>query len=192
VFSVLMYLDVEAPPRVLSDLVLCDTEHMDEHLFLDPFATEPAPADPPAPAEPSHPVPPISEHTTRHVDIPLARDRTIEAFTEYPHLWWPLERRVTGPEGHLEFIGGELLEDGADGSEHVWASIVSVSPGVLRFNWRGRAVSEPVDRALTVRFDSNDGQDRTAVSIESDDGELVQSWSGLLEGFARFTGGAPI
>ncbi|WP_143109535.1 hypothetical protein [Micrococcus terreus] len=69
---------------------------------------------------------------------------------------------------------------------------MSVSPGVLRLNWRGRAVSEPVDRALTVRFDSNDGQDRTAVSIESDDGELVQSWSGLLEGFARFTGGAPI
>ena len=172
---------------LLPDQEVCDTVLMDEHLFLDPLAAEPAAAPPPVSPAPRAAAP---EELTRHVDIPLAQDRAIEAFTEFPHLWWPVELRCTGTEGHLEFSGGELVEEGTDGTAHVWASIESVAPGELVLMWRGRPGQDSTEATVRVRFDSNDGQERTAVTFESDQPAAEELWSTLFVGFARFTGGS--
>lgn len=161
---------------------------MDDRLFLDPLA---APAVPPAAAAQTDTAAPAAAPPTGplHADVPLAVDRAIEAFTEYPHLWWPLDLRRTGAEGHVEFTGGALSEEGTDGTVHEWAQLESVEPGELVLLWAGRDTDGGAGAPVDVHFDSNNGQERTMVTVRTEDGTARQDWELLLTGFARFTGG---
>lgn len=178
-----------APQGTHSDLGLCNTVHMDEQLFVDPLASQSGPRRSPAGLE-SAGQPVVAGPSTSHADIPLAADRAIEAFSEYPHLWWPANLRSQGAESHLEFIGGELVEEGTDGTAHLWATIAAVEPGELQLEWWGRPGASDANCRVVIRFVSNEGEDRTMVSVELEDAPVSALWEQLLAGFARFTGGA--
>lgn len=177
------------PQGARPDLGLCNTVLMDEQLFVDPLAPQATPGQPVGSAEAAGEAVPIGPATS-HADIPLADDRVIEAFSEYPHLWWPDDLRSLGSESHLEFTGGELIEEGTDGSVHRWATIAAVEPGELRLHWTGGQSLSEGTCSVVIRFVSNEGQERTMVSVDLDDGSASSTWEQLLAGFARFTGGS--
>ncbi|HEY4616520.1 MAG TPA: hypothetical protein VIG75_13760 [Citricoccus sp.] len=182
---------------------------MSESLFLDPFAEPPSSEDAPGEAAggPGH------EPWSVVVAVPLDAERLADAFLDHLHLWWPAAMRACGPDSHLGFEEGALLEEGADGDCHRWAEVVGAEGASLTLRWSGGPGGSPgatgggapvtgraeVSLAFAAGDDAGAPGERTADGAEAQHASLTvrgsgapgvrEDWSRVLAGFARFTGG---
>ncbi len=61
------------------------------------------------------------------VSVPVPVDQAFEGFTDYIHLWWPLNvYSHYGPGSHVSFSQGQLLEESEEGQQHLWGSVVDL------------------------------------------------------------------
>ena len=176
---------------------------MSESIFHDPFARPPAGQD----ASTGGPVPPGAEAQASSAggdapaprqltaEVPLAEDQAVEAFLEYPHLWWPAAMRACGEGSHVGLEEGLLVEEGEDGRRHSWARIGAVDAEGLHFRWvgwLGRTGAGPSCDAV-VGFEPAPGQPfGTVVTVTvSGPASSVEEWAVLMSAYARFSGGRP-
>ncbi|HEY4615506.1 MAG TPA: hypothetical protein VIG75_08605 [Citricoccus sp.] len=179
---------------------------MSESLFLDPFAQPPSPED--AGSE-------VAGRQGREpwslvVAVPLDAERLADAFLDHVHLWWPAAMRACGPDSHLGFEEGALLEEGVDGERHRWAEVVGAEGASLTLRWSGGSTGETgsgapwvdqpeVSLAFGPAGEAQVPGDRTVDGPEEQLASLTvrgsgapgvrEDWSSVLAGFARFTGG---
>lgn len=73
------------------------------------------------------------EPVVKEVSVPLPVERAFSLFTEGVAGWWPL--RIHAVEGAKAvgcrfepYVGGRSFETAADGSEHVWGTLLSWEP----------------------------------------------------------------
>ena len=71
----------------------------------------------------------------KEISVPLAREQAFALFTEGIAGWWPLATHsVAGSNAvgcHFEpRAGGRLLETAADGTQHVWGTLLAWEPPV--------------------------------------------------------------
>ncbi|MGA2552528.1 MAG: SRPBCC domain-containing protein [Burkholderiaceae bacterium] len=95
-------------------------------------------------------VPPVH----KVVVVTVSREKAFERFTRDLQRWWPKERHSIGQEqtvfvGMECHLGGRIFERLADGSEHVWGTIVAWNPPEgLSYTWHpGRSP----DKAQEIR-----------------------------------------
>jgi hypothetical protein len=164
---------------------------MSDSLFLDPFAPPPSP-DGPGSSDRDSVRFPDGEVTSLAAELPLEPERAVEAFLEYVHLWWPSTLRATDGDGHVGFEDGLLIEEGQSGRRHHWAGIAGIDGASLSLRWFG-AARGPVPgpgTEVTVAF-AAESATQTRVTVRgSDPSSFLADWRRLLEGYARFTGGA--
>jgi uncharacterized protein YndB with AHSA1/START domain/uncharacterized protein YciI len=102
----------------------------------------------------------------RQVVVPGPRAAAFEVFTSEIGRWWPLvEFGVYGQGATVSFRDGRLVEQGRDGSESVWGTVLDWEPAErLRLTWHPG--SDPVKASeVEVRF-AEVSDDQTLVTLE--------------------------
>jgi uncharacterized protein YndB with AHSA1/START domain/uncharacterized protein YciI len=102
----------------------------------------------------------------RQVVVPGTRTAAFEVFTNAIGKWWPLgDHSVYGAGGTVGFAGGRLVEQGPDGGEAVWGTVLDWQPPErLRITWHPGY--DPARASeVEVRFAAVTG-DLTLVTLE--------------------------
>jgi len=73
------------------------------------------------------------EPVVKEISVPLAPERAFALFTDGVAGWWPLRTHSVAREEAVSCrfeprVGGRLLETAADGSEHVWGTLLEWAP----------------------------------------------------------------
>lgn len=146
-------------------------------------------------------VTPPESRTGLWIESELSPAELWQAFTEYTHLWWPVDLR-SSHEAHVE-IGDELLiEETAEGELQPLAQVVHLVPlDVVAVQSLEGVLNGAFDGGLSFTFDEED--ERSIVEISSGvikpqdidpDAELgvlehdKDAAQQLLGSFARFIG----
>jgi uncharacterized protein YndB with AHSA1/START domain len=106
-------------------------------------------------------------HKSIVVNAPL--EKAFRVFTGRIGEWWPLETHAVDPERAETAViegweGGRLLERSADGTEHVWGTVLAWEPPRrIVYSWHpGR--SEETSQEVEMRFTGEGRQ--TLVELE--------------------------
>ena len=131
------------------------------------------------------------------VSVPVPIDQAFEGFTDYIHLWWPVNvYSHFGPGSHVSFSQGQLLEESEEGEQHLWGAVVDLDvPAriVLDFSL-GMESAAPTKLA----FEFADSGTGTAVTVRhggwarGSAGEAQYAryarWPEVIAYYARFMG----
>ena len=133
------------------------------------------------------------------VNVPVELREAFDGFTDSIHLWWPLaEYSRFGPDSHVGFEEGSLVEESSDGDQYLWGQLRSWEPpSSLELSWQ-LGGNPLVPTRLRLQFES-DGDGGTKVRLVQDgwpDGEegarmreKFSDWPVILARFVRFMGG---
>jgi uncharacterized protein YndB with AHSA1/START domain len=98
----------------------------------------------------------VIEAVRKEVVVPGTADRAFRIFTEGLGTWWPLLTHSVGQESAVTVTmdcrpGGRIVEQVADGNEHVWGTITSWDPPErVGFTWHpGRSDDNPTHVEVT-------------------------------------------
>ncbi|MGH1488260.1 MAG: SRPBCC domain-containing protein [Acidimicrobiales bacterium] len=124
----------------------------------------------------------------RTADVQLSAERAFAVFTEEMGAWWPLRTHgIFGQQsGGVRFVDGKLVEVSVDGTEAVWAEVLTWEPPKkFAMAWHPGSADGPTSR-VEVTFEAiGDGVDGhgTRVEIRHDGWEAFGD-----EGLARRRG----
>jgi uncharacterized protein YndB with AHSA1/START domain/uncharacterized protein YciI len=135
----------------------------------------------------------------RQVVVPGSTAAAFEVFTSEIGRWWPLvELSVYGEGATVGFREGRLVEQGPDGAESVWGTVLDWEPDqLLRLSWHPGA--DPAKATeVEVRF-AEVTDDQTLVTLEhrgwqrladpaAARAEYDQGWPQVLADYAAHTG----
>jgi uncharacterized protein YndB with AHSA1/START domain len=109
------------------------------------------------------------------IEVGAPIERAFNVFTEDMGSWWPSDHHILqAPLARMVFeprVGGEIIDQGTDGSECRWARVLAYEPPTLvAFSWDitlGWQVETEHAKTseVEVRFTAK-GADRTLVEIE--------------------------
>lgn len=147
-------------------------------------------------ANPTMTIKPVS----KEISVPLAPARAFALFTDGIAGWWPLRTHsVAGDEAvSCRFeprVGGRLLETAADGSEHVWGTLLEWDPPArLVMSWHaGRTpdAAQQVSITFTPEGDStrlhlvHTGWERLAEAAPRERDSYDSGWDYVLGLYAE-------
>lgn len=138
----------------------------------------------------------LAAHTSTTL-VPVPADQAFEGFTDYIHLWWPLNiYSHFGPGSHVSFSQGQMLEEAEDGKQHLWGRILDFDMPtkiVIEFSL-GMEGTAPTRLAFSFT-ESGTG---SSVSLTHDGWargsagqaqyERYERWDEVIEYYARFMG----
>lgn len=119
----------------------------------------------------------------REVVVPMTPERAWSMLIEDFAMWWPVGQvSVSAREsGALPMtvamdavVGGQIVESGFDGGDHVWATVTALEPGAsVTLDW---AFAVPGQVTLAVARDAEGAR----VSVEHSDEAAVSLWDLVL------------
>ncbi|MBV1778800.1 SRPBCC domain-containing protein [Paeniglutamicibacter sp. ABSL32-1] len=137
---------------------------------------------------------PERRHT---VDVPVSADQAFEGFSEYIHLWWPVNKfSHFGPGSHVTFDQGSLLEESEDGELHLWGKVVHLdAPHTIVLDFTlGMETAPPTHVSLDFR-ERGTGADLVLIHdgwsagyVGQEQYEHYTQWPEILDYYARFMG----
>ncbi|RZU60567.1 SRPBCC domain-containing protein [Zhihengliuella halotolerans] len=131
------------------------------------------------------------------VRVPVGSDRAFEGFTEYVHLWWPVdEHSHFGDGAHMSLDVDGLSEDSPSGETHRWASLLEAqAPARIElsctYNFEDLAPSHVVVAFRSAGSETQVELTHTGLAVGEDgqrQAEVYACWGPILERFARFMG----
>lgn len=126
------------------------------------------------------------------IEVPCGQQQAFEVFINEMDSWWPLSKfTVSAMSGRVAKsvrvepkVGGQIVEIGHDGGEHLWGTIKSFDPHdsvSMDFHIpqpgevvRGRSLVEVLFTAL--------GDERTRVELTQSNWEELGEWGAALRG----------
>lgn len=137
---------------------------------------------------------PERRHT---VNVPVSADQAFEGFSEYIHLWWPVNKfSHFGPGSHVTFDQGSLLEESEDGELHLWGKVVHLdAPHTIVLDFTlGMETAPPTHVSLDFR-ERGTGADLVLIHdgwsagyVGQEQYEHYTQWPEILDYYARFMG----
>ncbi|MCO1339349.1 hypothetical protein BJH93_10670 [Kocuria polaris] len=131
------------------------------------------------------------------VSVPVSSDRAFEGFTEYIHLWWPVDEHSHFGDGtHMSLDVDGLAEDSPAGDSYRWASLVEAqAPARLElsctYDFEDLAPSHVVVSFQAADSDTQVELTHTGFAGGMDgqrQAEVYACWGPILARYARFMG----
>ncbi len=145
------------------------------------------------------------------IEVPCSQQNAFDVFVSQIGSWWPLDKNsVSAMGGEVAQaikmdarVGGEIIEIGHDGTEHLWGTVEQYDPhDFFSMNWH---IGLPASSAssVSVRFSSL-GENTTRVELTHSNweafGEKAESmragydagWVGVFENAFAGACGAPL
>ena len=100
---------------------------------------------------------------SKEISVPLAPERAFALFTDGVAGWWPLRTHSVAGDGAVSCrfeprVGGRLLETAADGSEHVWGTLLEWDPPArLVMSWHPGRTPEAAQQVSITFTPDGDG-----------------------------------